>query len=65
MSDFQILAPGPIIGGKDIFATAVGEAYAKANFSVIVVDDWFDHHMLDGEIYCGNMVYRDASTLWW
>ncbi|KAL7946931.1 hypothetical protein V8C42DRAFT_298211 [Trichoderma barbatum] len=68
LSDSLILAPtqwGPIINGKDIFATAVSEAYAKVNFNVTYMDDWFDHHMLDGEVHCGTNVYRDASAPWW
>lgn len=64
----EYLAPnpwGPIINGKDIIATAVNEAYAKADFQVTYMDDWFDHHLLDGETHCGTNVARDASQKWW
>ncbi|KAM6478550.1 hypothetical protein HDV62DRAFT_382687 [Trichoderma sp. SZMC 28011] len=68
LSDSQILAPaqwGPIIDGKDIFATAVRDSYSKINFNVTFIDDWYDHHELDGEVHCGTNVYRDTSAPWW
>lgn len=68
LSDSQILAPaqwGPVISGKDMFATAVSDAYAKFGFNVMSMDDWFDHHVLQGEVHCGTNVYRDASAAWW
>ncbi|OAQ72042.1 protein-arginine deiminase [Pochonia chlamydosporia 170] len=64
----QYLAPnpwGPIIGGQDIMAKAVSEAYAKAGFNVTYMDDWFDHHILAGETHCGSNVARDISQKWW
>lgn len=64
----KYLAPnpwGPIINGKDIIATAVSEAYAKANFHVTYMDDWFDHHKGGGESHCGTNIARDASQKWW
>ncbi|EHK19756.1 uncharacterized protein TRIVIDRAFT_231266 [Trichoderma virens Gv29-8] len=68
LSDSQVLAPaqwGPIIDGKDILTAAVVEAYSKVNFTVIFIDDWYDHHELDGEVHCGTNVYRDGSAPWW
>ncbi|KAG8405109.1 hypothetical protein J3459_011399 [Metarhizium acridum] len=64
----QYMAPnpwGPIIGGKDILAEALSEAYAKAGFQVTFMDGWFDHHVLNGETHCGSNVDRDASQKWW
>lgn len=65
----EYLAPrpwGPVIDGKDIIATAVREAYAKAGFIVTFMDDWFDHHLWGGGgTHCGTNVARDASQKWW
>lgn len=64
----EYLAPkpwGPNINGKDIIATAVREAYARAGFSVTFMDDWFDHHVLLGQTHGGTNVARDASQKWW
>lgn len=66
--DRRYMAPnpwGPVIGGRDILAEAVRAAYDKAGFQLTFMDDWFDHHVLNGETHCGSNVARDASQKWW
>ncbi|MFE7133907.1 protein-arginine deiminase domain-containing protein [Streptomyces sp. NPDC057638] len=56
---------GPVIGGKDIFGTAVSAAYAKAGFRTTYIDDWYSHHVAGGEVHCGTNTLRDTSAKWW
>ncbi|KAM3507511.1 hypothetical protein MY10362_001714 [Beauveria mimosiformis] len=68
LSNTEYAAPnpwGPIVDGKDILATAVMAAYAKANYTVHFMDDWFTHHVSQGEIHCGSNVIRETSAKWW
>ncbi|KAJ6436959.1 putative peptidylarginine deiminase [Purpureocillium lavendulum] len=68
LSNSQYVAPnpwGPIIDGKDIIAEAVSAAYAKINYNVSYMDDWFSHHTGDGEVHCGSNAIRDAFAQWW
>ncbi|XWX00412.1 hypothetical protein V2A60_008432 [Cordyceps javanica] len=65
----QILAPnpwGPIIEGQDVLAAATTASYAKANYTVRYMDDWFSHHKNIGEVHCGTNVIRDTTgAKWW
>ncbi|MFI1394326.1 protein-arginine deiminase domain-containing protein [Streptomyces sp. NPDC020681] len=64
----RYLAPrqwGPVIGGKDIFTTAVTAAYTQAGMKVSYIDDWHTYHVGMGEIHCGTNTLRDASAPWW
>ncbi|WP_443055627.1 protein-arginine deiminase domain-containing protein [Streptomyces sp. NBC_00690] len=68
LSDSRYLSAkqwGPVIGGKDIFGTAVSAAYAKAGFTTAYIDDWYTYHMGAGEVHCGTNTLRDMSRAWW
>lgn len=69
LSSTQILAAnpwGPIIEGQDVLKAAVDEAYAKANYTVRFIDDWFTHHYNHGDVHCGTNVIRDITgAKWW
>jgi protein-arginine deiminase len=64
----RYLAPrqfGPVVGGVDVFATAVTKAYADAGITVSYVDDWYAYHAGSGNIHCGTNVLRTYSDRWW
>ncbi|MGX1885956.1 protein-arginine deiminase domain-containing protein [Streptomyces sp. NPDC055287] len=64
----RYLAPrqwGPVIGGKDIFTSAVNAAYSGAGMKVSYLDDWYTYHLGAGEVHCGTNTLRDASAAWW
>ncbi|MER5768941.1 protein-arginine deiminase family protein [Streptomyces sp. NPDC001985] len=68
LSDSRYLAArqwGPVIGGKDIFGTAVSAAYARAGFTTAYIDDWYTYHVNGGEVHCGTNTLRDTSQPWW
>lgn len=68
LSDSQYVAPnpwGPIIDGKDVLATAVSAVYAKVNYNVNYIDDWFSHHTGQGEVHCGSNTVREVTATWW
>ncbi|RDA90580.1 hypothetical protein CP533_2602 [Ophiocordyceps camponoti-saundersi (nom. inval.)] len=67
ISDSTVIAPdpwGPLVAGIDILAEAVENAYAKVNYSVIFVDDWFSHFSGGGDIHCGTNTLRDMTASW-
>lgn len=49
---------GPLLNGKDVFATAVTAAYRAAGITVAYVDDWNVYHVGAGNIHCGTNVLR-------
>ncbi|PQK10499.1 hypothetical protein BB8028_0002g08210 [Beauveria bassiana] len=65
----QIIAAnpwGPIIDGRDVLRAATDEAYAKAGYTVRYVDDWFTHHVHEGEVHCGSNAIRHLpGDQWW
>jgi len=64
----RYLAPrqwGPVIAGKDIFTTAVTNAYQRAGMKVSYIDDWYTYHLGQGEVHCGTNTLRDATAAWW
>lgn len=68
LTDSLVLAPnpwGPVIDGVDVFAQAVKEVYAEVGYDVMFQDNWFSHHMLNGEVHCGSNTWREADTIWW
>ncbi|KAK7418713.1 hypothetical protein QQX98_003731 [Neonectria punicea] len=68
LTDSLVLAPkpwGPVIDGVDILAAAVSDVYAKVNFNVTYMDDWFSHHVGSGEVHCGSNTWRNVDTPWW
>ncbi|KAL9947036.1 hypothetical protein ACHAP6_004169 [Verticillium nonalfalfae] len=67
-ANHTVLAPnpfGPVIDGVDIIAEAITAAYARVNFKVTYIDDWFSHYMSAGDVHDGTNVWRDASMPWW
>ncbi|RXG50608.1 hypothetical protein VDGE_06921 [Verticillium dahliae] len=68
LTDRSVLAPnpwGPVIDGVDIVAEAVTAAYAKVNFKVAYVDNWFSHHVHSGEpslLYSFNLIPYDLPS---
>ncbi|MGW6459346.1 protein-arginine deiminase domain-containing protein, partial [Streptomyces sp. NPDC055078] len=68
LSDSRYLSArqwGPVIGGKDLFGTAVSAAYARAGFTTAYIDDWYTYHRGSGEVHCGTNTLRDTSRPWW
>lgn len=68
LSDSYYLAPnpwGPLIDGKDIMAEAITAAYAKVNYTVHYMDDWYSLHLSSSEIHCGSNTWRNADDIWW
>ncbi|OAA43047.1 arginine deiminase type-3 [Cordyceps fumosorosea ARSEF 2679] len=68
LSDSKVLSPnpwGPVIDGKDILAEATNAAYAKANFTVEYMDDWYTHHVSFGEVHCATNTLRETTGQWW
>jgi protein-arginine deiminase len=64
-TDSKVLVPnpwGPVIGSKDIFATAVTQIYASAGYNVTFQDDWFSHFRGQGDIHCGSNSWRAIDT---
>lgn len=64
----EVVAPnpwGPVIDGKDLISEAVTAAYAKINYTVRYLDDWYSHHMGTGEVHCGTNTIRDMTENWW
>ncbi|PMB70469.1 Protein-arginine deiminase type-4 [Beauveria bassiana] len=65
----QIIAAnpwGPIIDGRDVLRAATDEAYAKTGYTVRYVDDWFTHHVHEGEVHCGSNAIRHLpGDQWW
>ncbi|KAL2811741.1 hypothetical protein BJX63DRAFT_267097 [Aspergillus granulosus] len=56
---------GPVVDGVDIIASAVKEVYARARMNVTFVDDYFSHHMSNGEVHCGSNTLRQTDLVWW
>ncbi|KAM0351097.1 hypothetical protein ACHAPU_002879 [Fusarium lateritium] len=65
MTNSKVLMPspwGPVIGSKDIFATAVTQVYASAGYNATLQDDWFSHFLGQGDIHCGSNSWRAIET---
>ncbi|PHH85547.1 hypothetical protein CDD83_261 [Cordyceps sp. RAO-2017] len=68
LPDRQVLAAdpwGPVIDGEDRFKAAVTAAYAKANYTVLYIDDWASQHIKDGGVHCGSNTIRRMGDKWW
>ncbi|QDY80995.1 hypothetical protein FQU76_13065 [Streptomyces qinzhouensis] len=64
----RYLAPkqwGPVIGGKDIFTTAVTAAYRGAGLKISYIDDYYPYHLGSGEVHCGTNTLRATPAAWW
>ncbi|WP_436531995.1 protein-arginine deiminase family protein [Actinoplanes sp. HUAS TT8] len=49
---------GPIVGGRDIFATAISEVMRGIGYKVTYVDDLTSAHVSLGEIHCSTNTFR-------
>jgi protein-arginine deiminase len=57
---------GPIVDGKDVFATAIDKAFAGIGYQVAYANDLTSVHVSEGEIHCGTNTLRDSLTnRWW
>lgn len=65
--DFVAPAPhGPVVGGEDIFASAMTSALAPLGIRVHFAEDWDDYHRAMGEVHCGtNSTRAIPETKWW
>ncbi len=65
----QYVAPkpyGPVVNGKDVFATAISKALGGIGYKVTYADDLTSEHVSEGEIHCATNTLRDSlSTKWW
>jgi hypothetical protein len=48
-------------GNLDVFSTAFQKIVSNSS----EIDDWYDFHLLYGEIHCGSNVDRTPSVEWW
>ncbi|CEN60962.1 hypothetical protein ASPCAL07633 [Aspergillus calidoustus] len=56
---------GPVVDGVDVIAAAVNEVYARAGMNVTFVEDYFSHHLSNGEVHCGSNTLRQTDLVWW
>lgn len=53
------------VDGRDLFASAVRDAYVQAGIRVRWIDDWDTYHVGSGEVHCGTNSLRDPTAPWW
>jgi protein-arginine deiminase len=57
---------GPVVNGKDVFASAIDKALGGIGYQVTYADDLTSEHVSEGEIHCATNTLRDSlSTRWW
>ncbi len=59
---------GPIVNGKDVFATAISKAFAGIGYQVAYANDLTSVHVSEGEIHCATNTLRDSlapTERWW
>ncbi|WP_328330832.1 protein-arginine deiminase domain-containing protein [Kribbella sp. NBC_00382] len=57
---------GPLLNGKDIFATAITKSFASIGYQVTYANDLTSVHVSEGEIHCATNTLRTTPTLgWW
>ncbi|GGK39981.1 hypothetical protein GCM10010124_35820 [Pilimelia terevasa] len=56
---------GPVVGGRDLLAEAVTQAYQAVGLSVEFVDDYTTYHVGQGEVHCATNSLRDTTARWW
>lgn len=56
---------GPVVDGKDQLATEATAIYGKLQKTVHYIDDWYSHHIGQGEVHCGSNTIRTANEPWW
>ena len=35
------------------------------SLELVFLDDWYDYHLMLGEVHCGTNVKRTAPRTWW
>jgi protein-arginine deiminase len=57
---------GPLVNGKDVFATAITKAFTSIGYHVTYANDLTSVHVSEGEIHCATNTLRTTPTLpWW
>jgi protein-arginine deiminase len=57
---------GPIVGGKDVFKEDLRGKLKALGLTVNFLDDWYEYHVLQGEVHCGTNTLRiPTSAKWW
>jgi protein-arginine deiminase len=57
---------GPVVNGKDIFATAIDKAFAGIGYQVTYADDLTSVHVSEGELHCATNTLRATPAKgWW
>ena len=60
----------PIVNGVDIYENYFRWQLQTLGITVIFLDEWYEYHLNDGEIHCGNNQLPDitvaaAQKKWW
>lgn len=57
---------GPLVNGKDIFATAITKSFASIGYQVTYANDLTSVHVSEGEIHCATNTLRTTPPVgWW
>jgi protein-arginine deiminase len=59
---------GPVVNGKDVFATAISKAFAGIGYQVAYANELTSVHVSEGEIHCASNTLRDSlapDQRWW
>jgi protein-arginine deiminase len=57
---------GPVVGGKDLFEEDVRAKLEPLGLTVNFLDDWFEYHVLSGEVHCSSNTLRaPKAASWW
>jgi protein-arginine deiminase len=57
---------GPVVGGKDLFEDDLVQKLTALGLTPHSLDDWFEYHVLLGEVHCGtNTLRAPTSVKWW
>ena len=55
-----------MVKGKDFFAVAIALDLKALGLTWHFLDDWYEYHILQGEVHCGTNTLRTPSqTRWW
>jgi len=57
---------GPVVGGTDLFEDDVESKLKPLGLTVKFLDDWYEYHVLSGEVHCGTNTLREpVAADWW
>ncbi|GAA0959848.1 hypothetical protein GCM10009554_74100 [Kribbella koreensis] len=57
---------GPVLNGKDLFATAITKSFASIGYQVTYANDLTSVHISEGELHCATNTLRTTPTTpWW